>query len=97
MIIKRSMARCKFCGDIIESKYTHNYVTCSCGAIAVDGGHEYLRRNYKAGYKPDECFEDLSETEDGDPEPYKKPELTKEELIKFSKILREIEKNQKRT
>ena len=22
----------------------HNYVQCKCGACAVDGGHDYLRR-----------------------------------------------------
>ena len=28
----------------IESTGTHQFVTCSCGACSVDGGHEYLRR-----------------------------------------------------
>jgi len=36
--------KCKKCGDIIESKYTHDFRFCKCGSIAVDGGHEYLRR-----------------------------------------------------
>ena len=36
--------RCKISGDEIESTYRHDYVTCSCGACAVDGGHNYLRR-----------------------------------------------------
>lgn len=36
--------QCKKCGDIIESKTVHDFVTCSCGACSVDGGHEYLRR-----------------------------------------------------
>lgn len=36
--------KCKGCGDIIESKHRHDYVTCSCGMVSVDGGHEYLRR-----------------------------------------------------
>ena len=36
--------RCLKCGDIIESKTVHDYVECSCGACAVDGGHDYLRR-----------------------------------------------------
>ena len=36
--------KCKFCGDIIESKYPHNFVKCSCGKIAIDGGLEYLKR-----------------------------------------------------
>jgi len=28
-------AKCKLCGDIIESKFTHDMQWCSCGAIAV--------------------------------------------------------------
>jgi hypothetical protein len=44
MILKNA-ARCKKCGDIIESKYTHDFVRCGCGAIAVDGGRSYLKRS----------------------------------------------------
>ena len=44
--IIRNMARCKLCGDVIESKTRHDFVTCSCGAVSVDGGHDYLRRCY---------------------------------------------------
>ena len=36
--------KCKHCGDIIESKYRHDFVKCSCGKVAVDGGHAYLKR-----------------------------------------------------
>lgn len=35
--------KCKVCGDLIESEHRHDYKTCSCGAVAVDGGHEYQR------------------------------------------------------
>jgi hypothetical protein len=35
------------CFDIIESKHRHDYVTCSCGEISVDGGKDYLRRGAK--------------------------------------------------
>ena len=44
-IIIRNMIRCNICGDEIESTYTHDFVTCSCGACSVDGGHDYLRRS----------------------------------------------------
>ena len=54
-IIKNAI-QCKLCGEIIES---HEYVTCKCGACAVDGGHDYLRRNFK----DKDCYIDLSETE----------------------------------
>jgi len=43
-MIVRNMAKCDKCGDIIESKHRHDFVWCKCGSIAVDGGHEYLRR-----------------------------------------------------
>ena len=51
--------RCKKCGDIIESKHRHDFVTCKCGAVSVDGGHDYLKRsgNYE------DC-EELIEYED---------------------------------
>ena len=52
----RNRARCKLCNDIIESKYRHDFVSCKCGAIFIDGGRDYLR----CGGSP-ETFEDLSE------------------------------------
>lgn len=51
--------KCKKCGDIIESKSVHDFVTCKCGAVSVDGGHNYIRR---CGNQED--FEDLSEYEE---------------------------------
>lgn len=47
--IIKNQAMCKICGDIIESKTSHDFVTCSCGALSVDGGHEYIRRIGDAG------------------------------------------------
>jgi hypothetical protein len=41
--IKRNILQCKLCGDIIESKYTHDFVTCKCKKCFVDGGKEYVR------------------------------------------------------
>lgn len=40
----KNNARCRNCGDVIESKTRHDFVTCRCGAIAVDGGQDYMRR-----------------------------------------------------
>ena len=42
--ITKNAVRCLKCNDIIESKYRHDFVTCTCGSISVDGGHDYLRR-----------------------------------------------------
>lgn len=36
--------RCKKCGDVIESTHRHDFKFCKCGAVAVDGGKDYLRR-----------------------------------------------------
>jgi len=56
--IIKNAAKCLKCGDVIESKYRHDFVECSCGAIFVDGGHDYFRR----GGNPED-IEDLSEVE----------------------------------
>jgi len=39
----KNRLRCKKCNDVIESKHVHDYQRCKCGAIFVDGGHEYQR------------------------------------------------------
>lgn len=51
--------KCNKCGDIIESVSVHDFKSCKCGAVAVDGGHDYLRRG---GYRED--WEELSEYEE---------------------------------
>lgn len=42
--ITRNAARCLKCGETIESKGRHDFRWCSCHAIFVDGGLDYLRR-----------------------------------------------------
>lgn len=56
-IIKNAI-QCKLCGEVIESKHVHDFVQCKCGACAVDGGHEYLRRCFR----DKDCYIDLSES-----------------------------------
>ena len=53
--------KCNKCGDIIESIHRHDFKYCQCGAVAVDGGKNYLRRCFTNS--PDD-FTDLSEWED---------------------------------
>jgi len=50
--------KCKKCGDIIESTHRHDFKICKCGAVAVDGGHDYLRRSGDL-----DGYEELSVTE----------------------------------
>ena len=59
MRIIRNAIRCLLCGDEIESASRHDYVRCRCGACAVDGGKDYLRRTFQSR----DCYEELSVTE----------------------------------
>ena len=53
--------QCKLCGDIIESKHRHDFVTCKCGNLSIDGGlDEYTWMNFKQG----DSWIDLSEYKD---------------------------------
>lgn len=62
IIIHKNAIKCDECGSVVESKTRHDYVSCACGAISVDGGHDYLRRVIKPGAS----YTDLSETEDNE-------------------------------
>jgi hypothetical protein len=53
-------AQCKQCKEIIRSRNQHHFVTCSCGAVSVDGGSWYRKRSLRDGAG----FEDLSEMYD---------------------------------
>ena len=44
MIISNTI-KCLKCGDIIYSAHVHDYKTCKCGAVSVDGGMKYLKRS----------------------------------------------------
>ena len=59
--IKSNKAQCLKCMDIIESKHRHDFVGCKCGALAVDGGKDYLRR---VGDLSINSYKDLSEYEE---------------------------------
>ena len=36
--------RCNKCQSVIESKHRHQFVTCECGHVSVDGGKDYQKR-----------------------------------------------------
>lgn len=59
--ILRNMIKCNLCGDIIESTYRHEFVSCKCGCCSVDGGIDYLRRGFT---NSKEDFTELSVLED---------------------------------
>jgi hypothetical protein len=50
--------QCSTCEDIIESKHRHDYVTCRCGRVSVDGGADYLKRTFE----PDAKYKELSKS-----------------------------------
>lgn len=41
--IIRNAAKCLGCGVTVESRHRHDFKTCGCGNLSVDGGHAYLR------------------------------------------------------
>lgn len=43
--ILRNSAKCLSCQETIHSVYRHDYQTCPCGNISVDGGESYLKRS----------------------------------------------------
>ena len=43
-MILQNQIRCKKCGDEPYSAHRHDFKYCKCGAVAVDGGMEYLKR-----------------------------------------------------
>lgn len=61
MKIITNAAICLKCNETIESTHRHDFVTCSCGNLSVDGGHSYLRR----AFKTDE-WQDVSVSSDND-------------------------------
>jgi hypothetical protein len=43
-MILSNQVRCVQCGDEPYSAHRHDFQHCECGAVAVDGGMDYLRR-----------------------------------------------------
>ena len=68
--ILKNAVRCNICGDIIESQSVHDFKTCSCGAVSVDGGLNHLSRTYKSR----DVFTELSVTVDEELPPIKDKE-----------------------
>lgn len=46
----KNKCKCLNCGDVIESKHTHDWVQCGCGAIYTDGGLDYCHRGWDPKY-----------------------------------------------
>ena len=59
----RNAAKCLGCGVTVESRHRHDFRTCDCGNLSVDGGHAYLRTVVT---RP-ELMEDMSIVEEEGP------------------------------
>jgi hypothetical protein len=84
----KNRAKCKLCGDIIESLHVHDYVSCKCGEIAVDGGLQYLKaiaRDWKNFLRVDDLGNEIEitiqEKEPSPKEDIRLPPPTREELM----------------
>lgn len=84
----KNRAKCKLCQDIIESFHRHDYVTCKCGEISVDGGLDYFKcgaKEWKNFLRVDDEGNEIeiqikeNKDEPKHEEPVKKP--TKKELL----------------
>lgn len=60
MALTRNAAKCLNCGEVVESRHRHDWVSCRCGNIFVDGGLDYRR----FGYLLQAEFENLAEYDD---------------------------------
>src|SRR5258706_14336085 len=93
----RNRAKCKVCLSIIESVNKNDYVECSCGEIAVEGGDSLkcLARDWNNFIRVDdeekEVIPEIKEKEPiKEPEPRKVP--TREDLIEmFNQMIKNIE------
>ena len=86
MAILSNQVECLKCGDRPFSAHRHDFSYCECGAVAVDGGMDYLRRlglpeDYKElsiTMSDEACIELQGELED----------TTKNSLGKLCNVLR---------
>jgi hypothetical protein len=42
---------CLSCDEVIYSVNRHDYRTCSCGKVSIDGGKDYTKASFKKGAK----------------------------------------------
>jgi hypothetical protein len=59
--IKLNRAKCLLCQDIIVSRNRHDFTTCKCGNLSVDGGSWYLKRCFKEIGQYEELSENYKE------------------------------------
>lgn len=55
----RSQIECNACHDVIASFSRHDFNSCKCGAVSIDGGLDYLRVVGQAGSGPGYTFRSI--------------------------------------
>lgn len=46
-MIEINAAKCLKCDTVLVSRFRHDFQTCACGDLSVDGGVDYLKRGFK--------------------------------------------------
>jgi tRNA(Ile2) C34 agmatinyltransferase TiaS len=62
--IIRNSAHCDMCNEEVESKFRHDFRSCSCNNISVDGGKDYIKRSWGGGKWHDTSITDPPLTDD---------------------------------
>jgi hypothetical protein len=57
-----NQAKCLNCNEVVRSRNRHDYRSCSCGNLSVDGGSMYCKRSCRDGW---ETIKEMSELYDG--------------------------------
>lgn len=50
--VKSNGIRCPRCNDKLYSLHRHDFKSCQCGAVFVDGGPDYLRTGWDEAIGP---------------------------------------------
>ncbi len=85
----RNRAKCKLCGDILESFHRHDFVACKCGEISIDGGNDYLycgAKNWENFRRIDDQGNEIVVKVSSEPEtqaPLQPTKPTKNEMIEM--------------
>lgn len=48
--------KCPKCGETVFSRVRHDFRSCSCGTITIDGGFDYTRVLYSPDIEPPKPF-----------------------------------------
>lgn len=57
-------ATCGRCGETVRSKNRHDFASCSCRGIAVDGGSWYCKRSLEIGVTYTDASVPFADAED---------------------------------